>query len=571
MYIMKRLYRIIILVLFNVLFYSCEDFIDLSPRDKITTEDYWKTTEDLKNYTLQFYPQMPLNKSWYAGRSDDMIVGGSPNGIMNGERTVRTGNWRGEWNPIRNINIFFDNYEKCEDVFEAYKHYVGEAHFFRAAFYFNLLKMYGDLPLYTKVLYADSDEELMKPRDPRTSVADMILEDLDKAISYLKYRKEVGNCTLSKEAALAFKTRVALYEGTWQKYHANTPFGTNGAEPDKYFQQCIDAAEELMNGNYKVGIYNTGKPEEDYFKLFGFANMSDIDEVILYIAYNLNDEVRNSTQTYVTREQNGKGATWGLITSYLDRNGKPYNYMGLAETTKGNAFLTKISNDIDPRLRYSIWMPGDLMSEVQGTYFEKPPIDAGALFLNPTGFAIKKTADPYAPSAGAQWNVYGETGFILLRYAEVLLNYAEAKCELDNSVAHSQLNLLRARAGMPNFTINPQNLDPNKVNYGYSISDELYEIRRERRVELALENLRDDDLFRWRAHSLFKNRRPKGYPIDVEEFPDYNLPIDENGLIDYYKKVIPNGYNFREDRDYLYSIPQDELIMNPNLVQNPGW
>lgn len=566
----KLMYKFIFLAAFSIILTSCESFIDLAPLDKVNMNDYWNTSADLQNYTKQFYPIIPMLDSWY-GVSDDMIVGGSPSVIMNGERSPRTGNWIGEWNNIRNINIFFDNYQKCKEPIESYRQYLGEAHFFRAGFYYDLYRMYGDLPWYSNSLQIDSEEELMKPRDPRTLIADKILEDLDNAISYLKFRKEVGNNTLNKEAALAFKTRVALFEGTWQKYHANTVFGTSGTNPNKYFQQCIDAAEELMSGNYKVGIYNTGNPDEDYFKLFGFDDMSNIDEVILYKAYNVSDGPKNSDQTYLTREQNGKGATWDLITSYLDRNGKPYNYLDLAIQTKGNEFLNKIANDIDPRFKSSIWIPGDLMSQIRGTYFEKPPIDAGALFLNPTGFAIKKKANPYSPAAGGEWNVYGETGYIILRYAEVLLNYAEAKCELDNSVAYPQLNLLRARAGLPDFKVNPQSSDFNRVNYGYSISDELYEIRRERRVELALESFRENDYLRWRAHALFKGKRPKGYPVDKDEFPNYPHPIDENGLIDYYKNLIPNGYGFNENRDYLYSIPQDEITLNPNLTQNPGW
>jgi hypothetical protein len=152
-----------------------------------------------------------------------------------------------------------------------------------------------------------------------------------------------------------------------------------------------------------------------------------------------------------------------------------------------------------------------------------------------------------------------------------LLNYAEAKCELDNSVAYAQLNLLRQRAGMPDFTVNPQSSDLNPVDYGYAISDELYEIRRERRVELALESLRESDYMRWAAHSLFKGKRPKGYPFNPAEFPTYTPHLDANGLIDAYAVSIPNGYGFRPGQDYLYSIPQDELTLNTNLIQNPGW
>lgn len=571
---MKNLINKIVVLTFTVfVLNSCESFIDLEPLDQITVDSYWKSTNDLKNYMLQFYPvfyNYSAMVTELATHSDDMVHG-SPSEILNGERTLRSGNWRSEWTQIRNVNIFFENYEKCEDAFTAYQHYVGEAHFFRAWFYFNLLKMYGDLPWYSEVLQLDSEEALMRPRDPRTTIADKILEDLDKAISYLNPRSKTGNSRISKEAALAFKTRVALYEGTWQKYHANTPFGTTGANSTKYFQACISAAEELMSGGYNVGIYNTGNPDVDYFKMFGLVNMGNINEVILYRAFNYAEGFGNTVEGYLSYNASEKGATWSLISSYLGKDGQPYDYLGLAKTTKGNAYLTKIANDCDPRLQSTIYIPGDIRGAAVGLIFDKPTIDAGVLQLCPTGFQIKKTTDPYSRGAGQTWEIGSETGLIILRYAEVLLNYAEAKCELDNSVAYQQLNLLRERAGMPDLVVNSQSGDPNLVDYGYTVSDELYEIRRERRVELALEGLRDEDYMRWAAHSLFKGKRPMGYPLSRDEFPNYNGSVDENGLIDYYKSTLPNGYQFREDQDYLYSIPQDEITLNPSLTQNPGW
>ena len=124
---------------------------------------------------------------------------------------------------------------------------------------------------------------------------------------------------------------------------------------------------------------------------------------------------------------------------------------------------------------------------------------------------------------------------------------------------------------MPAFVVHPQGSDPNRVNYGYSISDELYEIRRERSAELALEGLREDDYRRWAAHTLFKGKRPKGYPFDQAEFPNYHPPLDDDGRIDYLQSFLPGGYQFKENRDYLNSIPAEELNLNPNLTQNPGW
>lgn len=568
---MKRF--VLFIVLMPVLFTACEDFINLKPLDQISMDDYWKTTTDLEFYTSQFYPRCFSQSQMVADmalHSDDMVAG-SPNSIMNGERTRSTGNWNWEWRTIRDVNVFFENYHRCEDDFDSYKHYVGEAHFFRAWFYFELVKKYGDLPWYSTVLQLESEEELMKPRAPRTQVVDSILADINKAISYLSIRNTVGNSRLNKEAALAFKTRVALFEATWQKYHAGTVFATSGADPAIYFRQVIEAAEELMKGDYRVGIYTTGDPDQDYFRLFGFDNMSDIDEVLLYRAFNAADGLGNSTQAFVTYNADQRGITWELVSSYLGKNGMPYDYIELSRTFKGNDFLLKIAEDCDPRLKSTIWIPGDLVSQVTDAYFIRPTIDEGALQLCPTGFQVKKTANPYSPAAGQSWEIQGETGLIYLRYGEVLLNYVEAKYELEGVVAYDPLNLLRQRAGMPDFVVNSQNADPNVVYYGYSITDELYEIRRERRIEMALEGQRDEDYQRWAAHALFKGKRPKGYPVSPEEFPDYSMPLDENGLIDYYAVRLPEGYQFREGQDYLYSIPQDELTLNPNLTQNPGW
>jgi hypothetical protein len=568
---MKKIILCISFVCAGLFFNSCEDFIDLQPLDRISTVDYWFTSTDLDNYIVQFYPNLGGSNMVHndTGDSDD-IVHPSLSSILNGQRTPATGNWRGEWTNIRNVNIFFDNYEKCTDVFETYRQSLGEAHFFRAWFYFGLLKKYGDVPWYTSALQID-DEGLTRPRDSRATVADNILADLDKAVEYLKLRSEVTNQRLNKEAALVFKTRVALYEGTWEKYHSGDVFGVTGADPNKYFRQAVSAAEELINGNYTAGIYDNGSPETDYYEMFGQDNMSGINEVLLYKAFSLADGMTNNAQHYVTERNTGKAVTWELVSSYLGKDGRPYNYLEVAQTVKGNGFLTKIAADCDPRLKATIWIPGDLKGAATGKIFERPGLNEGANWLCQTGFEPKKTSNPSSAGAGDPGNPLSQTGYLIFRYGEALLNYAEAKYELDGTVVTAQLNLLRKRAGLPDFTVNPQSADPNRIDYGYTVSDALYEIRRERRVEMALEGQRDEDLMRWAAHKLFKNRRPKGYPFLQSEFPDYEVAVDENGLVDYWVNYLPNGYQFREGQDYLYSIPQDELTLNPSLKQNPGW
>lgn len=568
---MKR-FRYLSILLAVFLLYSCEKFIDLQPLSKVSTNDYWKTSADLKNYIVQFYPSAFPYSSMVAEEainSDDFIYG-SQSSIMNGERVKSTGNWRGDWSSIRAVNIFFANYKKCAEALSSYSQYLGEAYFFKAWFYFNLVKRYGDVPWYVSPLDVNSTEELYRPRDPRNVVVDSILACLDKATTYLGIISKTGNNRINKETALAFKTRVALHEASWEKYHANDAFKVTGANPNKYFLATVAAAEELMNGSTYAHELT---PWANYYTMFGAENMNNMKEVLLWKAFNYTEGYGNSTQIYLLGECAGKGATWELVSSFLDKNGQPYDYLGLSATTKGNDFLTKIVTDCDPRLHTTIFAPGDLMSvqpAAMRKIFDFPPIDQGGNYLCPTGFQVRKTTNPYANDAAVK-NAIGNTGYILFRYAEVLLNYAEAKYELDGTVANTQLNLLRARAGMPDFIVIAQSSDLNPVNYGYTVSDALYEIRRERRVELALEGFRDEDYMRWAAATLFNGKRPKGYPFKASEFPAFTPKMDANGLIDYYQKDMPNGYQFRVGTDYLYSIPQDEITINPALNQNPGW
>lgn len=549
---------------------SCEDFLDRPPLDEIGQSSYWKTAIDLENYIIKYYAKFPTAAGdvfsipyYYESFSDNMTQGRTPKPILDGNVQLNTGTWTSQWNDIRSINIFFDNYQKCEDPFVEYKHTLGEAHFFKAWFYFQLVEKYGDVPWYSTTITPEDEDLLYKPRDPRTLVVDSILMHLDKAAQYLDSHAEssYGNTSLTKEAALAFKTRVALFEGTWQKYHKNTPFGTEGADYNKYFMECVNAAEELMNGDYRVGIYNTGNPESDFHNLFILGNHSATEEVLFYRAYSITAGATTPMNRYATIIPENYGVTWELVSSYLGRDGMPYDYLGLASTTKGNDFLSTIGQEVDPRLRSVIWIPGQIVFESPEYIFDKPQLEQ-----SPTGFQPRM----YARSDIAA-TVPDDSGYIIFRYGEVLLNYAEAKYELDGTVAYEQLNLLRERAGMPEFVVNPQDSDPNLVDYGYPISDELYEIRRERRVETAIQTLRKQDWLRWAAHSLFKGKRFKGYPFKQSEFPDYPAELDENGLLDFQKSVLPDGLGFRPDRDYLESIPQTEITLNPNLTQNPGW
>ncbi len=564
---------------------SCEDILDTPPLDKISNDAYWKTAKDLENYTVSFYTIFPtfgtpgatgIFTADASYGSDDAILAAA-NTTLNGSRPVVNdavgSGW--DWANIRSINFFFDNYSGCKDDPSLWQHFLGEAHFFRAYLYFEKVKQYGDVPWYNTVLTMDS-EELYKPRDPRTLVVDSILRDLDNAIKYLDPIVSVSGGTnrLSKEVALLFKSRVALFEGTWQKYHAGTPFATSNADPAKYFRIAVEAAEELMTGDYSVGLY--GNNSEDYGLLFGFDDMSATKEVLLWKAYSIALGISHDLQVYNTVRTGSRSVTMAFVESFLSKEGEPIDYYELGKTKKGSEFLRYLSEHVDPRLSKTIWTPGQVMWDNSNGYkeFDLPYVAQTGVFLNTTGFQLRKGVNTASPAAGGAFGGNSETGSIVFRYAEVLLNYAEAKYELDKQVDYNKsINLLRKRVGMPDFKVQK---DPNAKrfsDYGYEISDELFEIRRERRVELGAEGYRNVDYRRWKAHKLFQGKRPKGYPILKEEFNgESTIPVkDENGLLDPFKAELPNGYQFNENRDYLECIPTNEITLNPALSQNPGW
>jgi hypothetical protein len=573
---------------------ACSKNLDQPPQDQVSNSQYWKTAQHLETYTYQFYTVFPnfknlvnITPNFFLGNIGSDAVFGSDHQVMaapakqlngTGTATISGGNWN--WINIRSINIFFENYQNVNDAPANINHFVGEAHFFKAWLYFEKVRLFGDVPWYTNSMQID-DPELYNPRTKRTDVVDSILWHLDRAVEKLKLRKDaVGtNNRLSKEVALIFKSRVALFEGSWQKYHAGTPFGTAGADPNKYFQAAVDAVTELqIPGKYTVGITNTGKPVSDYNSLFNSKDLSANTEVALWCKFDKTQSTfSHNFQTFITIRTNQVSSTYQLVQNYLAKTGLPYDYTSVASTVKGSAFLTKIGTDCDPRLSQVIWIPGQTMWDNSGgtVLFRKPFLDKQGASNNNTGFQLNKGVDPKDPTAGAAlgFSTACETGAVIFRYAEALLNYAEAKLELGQAPDYDKsLNLLRRRAGMPDFTVVA---DANRLNYadwGYPLVDELNEVRRERAVELACEGFRHDDWRRWRAHNLFLNKRPLGFPFLASEYAaSLMIPTNAFGFVDPFKTVIPGGYNFIVGRDYLENIPTNEITLNPNLTQNPGW
>jgi hypothetical protein len=353
---------------------------------------------------------------------------------------------------------------------------------------------------------------------------DSILWNLDRAIENMSLLKDIagGNNRLSKEAALIFKTRVALFEGSWQKYHKGTPFATEGADPNKYFQAAVNAGTELMTaGKYKVGILNTGKPASDYNSLFNSTNLASNTEVVLWAKFDKTQTTySHNFQQYVTWGTNLVSVTKELVLNYLKKDGTPYDYDAVAATTPGTPFLTKIGADCDPRLTQVIWIPGQTMwdNSAGKVLFTKPFLDKTGENKNYTGYQMNKGVDPKDPPLAQLWVSILRNRCRSFGYAEALMNYTEALRAWSNVNYATSLNLLRARAGLPAFTVQTDANRSKYADFGYPLTDQLYEIRRERAVELACEGFRHDDWRRWKAHQLFKSKRPLGFPFLASEY-----------------------------------------------------
>jgi hypothetical protein len=558
-----------------------DDLLNKLPEDEIAPEQYWKTPNDLALFLNQFYTSFPVHSGFNGGifefdNNSDNLADIFINDRFVGN-TTNVPTTDGSWNygSIRSVNFYLENSATAEGDADLIAHYNGEAYFFRAMFYYNLLKRYGGVPFIDKTLNTDSPE-LLSPRLPRNELATKIVEDLDKAIAQLKPQGSAEDFRVHQGMALALKSNICLYEGTWEKYHDGSVFAAPVNESAKFLQWAADAAETLMNqGNYS--LYNNGTATT-YWDLFNKEDYSGNPEVMFWKRYNLADGVSHRVGHYLPQTGSGTGVTKSLVDSYLSIDGQPIGVSPLYNSSQESS-LTDIVKDRDPRLAQTICTPGDLLtvnSGVPNEIFEFPVFRGNNEITSTTGFQIYKGGTTDAAQRDDSW-----TGAIIFRYAEVLLNFAEAKAELGSLTQgdlDNSINLLRARAEMPALNINPV-ADPNKAFP--ALTDIINEVRRERRVELALEGKRFDDLMRWAAaDELIVGKRLEGFKIVGSgametEFADEinaSLLVNSNGYIDPYITTIPAGFGFKIGRDYLSPIPTEEIVLSQdNLVQNPGW
>ncbi|PWD99754.1 RagB/SusD family nutrient uptake outer membrane protein [Marinilabilia rubra] len=526
--------------------FSCEDYLDRYPLDEISPDSFWKTEQDLQSGLNNMYQYLNM-RAWDEDvRTADCFPSGG-NIISSGSLTPNDNESENIWNlsyqQIRAVHEFLDYYNRANETEEVKNRYRGEALFFRAYFHYQLLRHFGDVPIVTRLLNA-GDEEVFGTRDPRSEVMDQIIEDLQWAADNLPARSwietnrpnEVGRIT--KGAALTFLSRVALYEGTFEKYHGMSGY-------DKYLQTAIDASNEVINS----GEYQLASNFENLFLPQG----EDNEEVIFSYRYSkeIDEPSRRPTQTV---EVNRFMPTKYLADAFLCSDGLPIDQSPLFQ---GYGSLTSEFENRDPRMKMTIWEPASDNHPQEGESQGEP-----VLSVSPTGYYFKKAAD---------YNAYQNEVFtdeIKMRYAEVLLNYAEATYELNGSISDADLdktvNALRARVGM-SVELTNSFVSANGLSM-------LNEIRRERRVELAAEGLRYDDIIRRKTAEDQLPQAIKGFLFHQDVYPELvvgtDVQLDGDGF------VIAQSADVRffdPDKNYLLPLPSQQLTLNPNLEDNPNW
>ena len=525
---------------------GCNKFLDRGPLDKVTPDKFMNSESDLAAYTIAAY-NFPTHSGWGVGtfgldnHTDNQAHSSYSNRWVPGEwRVSQTG---GSWSfgSIRNLNYFFEavlpkwKENKISGNTTRVNHYIGEAYFLRAYEYFNKLQAFGDFPILRNTL-PDEQAALTEAskRKPQNEVARFIISDLDSAISLLSVNPPNGKNRISKHAALLFKSRVALYEGSWLKYHqgtalvpggsgwpgaaSNPGFSVNVAsEIDFFLSQAMDAAAQVADEiplvtNTKDNGYNSSA--NPYFKMFGDFNLDEYPEVLLWRTYDVSKGIVHNVNAYINSNGGNTGYTKGLVNSFVMANGWPIYAAGSGYA--GDDSVQLVKKDRDSRLVLFMKAPGELKFTEGDVSLEPHPMIISNAIENKyiTGYPVKKGLS-YVRSQVE--GLQGTIGSIVFRAVEAYLNYIEASYLKNGSIdskADGYWKAIRERAGINsdyNVTIAATDMaeeaknDMAAYSQGVLLADKvLYNIRRERRDELIAEGFRMDDLRRWRALDQLK-------------------------------------------------------------------
>ncbi|WP_119080682.1 RagB/SusD family nutrient uptake outer membrane protein [Chitinophaga alhagiae] len=578
---MNKLKSIISFFVITALAAGCtKDFLERAPLDTISEPEFWKTANDLQLYVNNLYHNSWKNQYEMDNGSDNALSTNGASTWMNGLTQPTADATGSSYTHIRNVNIMIANMDRVTEADG--DQYKGEAYFIRARHYFDILGNVGAAQLVTEPLKS-TDERLYMLRTRRDSVADFILSDLDKAIALLKTKDQLKLSNeyqrINKDAAIAFKARIALFEGTWEKYHNGTPFGVPGGDYNKFLRIAAESAKLLMD-NYGYTL------DDDFQKVHNDHTIAGsqipVKEIIFARQFSNLKFGGGGREIYgnpdINQWPHKVGYTRSAIRSFLCTDGLPISVSPLYE---GDQSLANIGKNRDPRLDMSVFTPGEvyrISALGDTTRFVNPftTVDAAGQY-QPTGYTSQKfyTYDLESPTSNPKtWDMIT----VFFRYGEVLLIYAEAKAELgefDQAVADITINKLRSRASvnMPPLMVGAIVADPEWPDHGYPLSPLLQEIRRERRVELLGEDFRFDDIRRWAAAKLIIGQNFQGAYFEpiMNNGSGRTIAKDDDNYFLPFKTQLPNGYQFDPGKNYLMPFPMNEIIINPALTKNPGW
>lgn len=588
--------KITLLLTLSVFIASCD--LDKKPLSQLSPDSFFSNETELQAFSNQFYTIFP-STSVYEEESDMVIKDGLTD-EMESARVVPGSGGGWTFTALRNFNTLIEYSVNCADE-DVRREYVALARFFRAYFYFEKVKRFGDVPYYDKQLGSD-DPDLYKPRDSRELVMTKVIEDLDFAIANLTDKHDTYRVT--KWTALALKSRACLFEGTFRKYHAGENVLATlpeDAQPYTYYLQlAAEAAEEFIDLSGYT-LYKGSGTQNSYRDLFASEN-AIADEVILARDYDLGLGYCHNGTYYTLGNYGNASMTRKMACTYLMKDGSRFTDKEGWETMQ---FADETRNR-DPRMAQSIRI-GEY-KRIDSDQVESPNFNNTI-----TGYQPVK----WMQSVNCGADMYGKSynDLPLFRTAEVYLNYAEALAELEGdaltqAALDKSVNKIRARAGMPDMNLAEANANPDPYllaeDTGYPNvtgpnQGVILEIRRERSVEFFMENFRYYDLIRWRNGQAFTHPflgiyipGPGTYDLngdgtlDVCFFESGNEPKDlESSVIKCelnskaYLTEGTKGYiitnkntpgQWNETRDYLYPIPNEDIqLTSGTIVQNPGW
>lgn len=543
---MKNKFLYIIASVMLTGFTSCSDFLDRYPTEELSDGSFWKTKTDAEMAVSDIYRCLP---NWDI--DEDINSDNAVHGIKWANGNVSKGvydpadqGWSEDYGYIRRCNLVLQKLEEMELSQSDKEPIAGQAYFFRGYIYFELIRKFGDVPYIDQPLKLTDVEDIT--RTSKDEIYTKIMADFDKAFSYLPEEWPATQWgRITKGAAMAMKARAALYFGNWET--------------------AATAAKSVMDLN-KYDLYdkeNTGKYQELFWE-----KTDGCEEIILAVQYNAPDKTNYliGWECFPTKGWGGLNPTQSLVDAFEDSEGAPISKSKIY--SEKNPFANR-----DPRLEVNVLHDGE---EMYGVTIKVAPLkSSGSTGIaqhgdaTATGYYQQKWLDPSIDPQSAGWEMGKD--WVTIRYAEVLLTYAEAKNEvspLDDS-AFEAVNQVRRRVGMPEL----QKTDATKPTYCATQDDLRQRIRNEWRVEFALEGgKRQWDIRRWGIAKDVLNAPFLGIKYKMVDDAVNADPKDGGKVCVLYEgdnvKLAGSRY---EDHNYIYPIPQSEIDLNPKLTQNPGY